>query len=392
VRCETVAHPPEVALRRPFSLLLLFLLIFVAACGRESGDDAQADGADSTAVADSTDVGNSAADDDDDDDDEEEEESAIPVEVVAIGIGPIETVLRATATLEAETQVRVVAEASRRVVELLVEEGDLVKRGQLLARLQDAEQASALSRARTVFEQADREWTRQQSLKEKGLTTDREFNDALATMEQRRIEVNDAERELGYTRIRATVGGTVTQRFIHLGDQVNPGTELFEIIDFASLVALIYMPEQEIGKLTAQQPARIHAPAIRPEPFMASVDRVSPIVDARTGTVKVTVDIGGQPGLRPGLYVDVELVTAREDDALLVPKRAVLYENDRTFVFRIVDGRARRVELLPAMADVENVRPVSGFAVGDTVVVAGQASLKEDALVEIVERDGGSGS
>jgi len=311
---------------------------------------------------------------------------------VAIGTGSIETVLRATATLEAETQVRVIAEASRRVIELLVEEGDTVKRGQLLARLQDAEQASALSRARTVFEQAEREWNRQVSLQEKGLTTDKDYNDALSTMEQRRIEVQDAERELGYTRVRATVPGTVTQRFIRLGDQVNAGTELFEIVDFASLVARIYMPEQELGKLTAQQPVRVHAPAIRPEPFAARVDRVSPIVDARTGTVKVTIDIGGQPGLRPGLYVDVELVTAREDEALLVPKRAVLYENDRTFVFRIVGGRAERVELLPAMADIENVRPMTGFAVGDTVVVAGQASLKDEALVEIVDRDGRSGS
>ena len=95
--------------------------------------------------------------------------------------------------------------------------------------------------------------------------------------------------------------------------------------------------------------------------------------------------------MRPGLYVDVELVTAREEAALLVPKRAILYENDRVFVFRIRDGRAARVELLPVMADVDFVRPLSGFAVGDTVVIAGQASLKDDALVEIVQRSEESG-
>ena len=217
-------------------------------------------------------------------------------------------------------------------------------------------------------------------------------HDALANFEQRRIEIEDAEREVGYTRVRATISGTITQRFVRQGDQVNPGTELFEIVDFNSLVARIYVPEQELGKLRPQQPARIHALAVRPEPFAARVDRVAPIVDARTGTVKVTVDIGGQPGLLPGLYVDVELVTAREEQALLVPKRAILYENDRVFVFRIRDGRATRVELLPVMADVDFVRPLSGFAVGDTVVVAGQASLKDDALVEVVERSEESGS
>ena len=133
-----------------------------------------------------------------------------------------------------------------------------------------------------------------------GEHTDREYNDALASLEQRRIEVADAERELGYTRVRATIAGTVTQRFVRLGDQVNPGTELFEIVDFESLVARIYVPEQEIGKMSAGQLARVHAEAIRSAPFEARVDRVAPIVDARTGTVKVTVNIGGQPGLRPG--------------------------------------------------------------------------------------------
>ena len=365
------------------SLALFLMLILLGACGRGPGSDersgASVAGGDSTAVAEGSDS-------------DDEEEVAVPVEIVALGTGPIESVLRATSTLEAETRVRVIAEASRRVVELLVEEGDQVGAGKLLVRLQDAEQTSALAKAQTLFDQAERERQRQERLNEKGLTTDKEYNDSLASLEQRRIEVQDAEREFGYTRVRATIGGTITQRFVRQGDQVNPGTELFEIVDFKSLVARIYVPEQDLGKLSPQQPARIHAVAVRAEPFMARVDRVAPIVDARTGTVKVTVDIGGQPGLRPGLYVDVELVIAREEEALLVPKRAILYENDRVFVFRVREGRATRVELLPVMANVDYVRPLSGFAVGDTLVVAGQASLKDGALVEIVERSEESGS
>lgn len=368
---------------RPSLLPLALILATLVSCGRGPGSGDAADAADSTSVRDSTVVSGTPVD---------EDEAAVPVEVVALGTGPIESVLRATATLEAETRVLVLAEASRRIVELLVEEGDRVQRGQLLVRLQDAEQSSALAKAQTLFDQAEREWERQKSLQEKGLTTEKAYNDALADLEQRKIEVSDAERELGYTRVRATISGTITQRFARQGDQVNPGQELFEIIDFDSIVARIYVPEQELGKMKPGQAARIFAPAVRAEPFEARVDRIAPVIDARSGTVKVTVDIGGQPGLLPGLYVDVVLVTAREDDALLVPKRALLYENARTFVFRIEDGRAERVELRPTMADVDWVRPVDGFAVGDSVVVAGQASLKDGALVEVVRRDAEPGS
>ena len=352
-------------------VLILSLLLPLAACGPNGGPGG-ADRAD--AASDST----------------ETEDPAVPVEISVVDTGPIEAVIRATSTIEAEERVTVVSEAARRVEQILVEEGDEVAKGALLLRLQDAEQKSMVAKARTALETARREWERQQRLYDRELTTEKTYNDALAAFEQREIELEDAERELSYTQVRAPIAGTVTQRFVKLGDQVSLGQQLFEIIDFESMQALIYVPEKELTRLAAGQTVRLRAPAIREEPYEATLDRVSPIVDAQTGTVKAVVAVGGQAGLRPGLYVDVEVVTDVVENATLVPKRAVVYDDDLMSVFRVRDGRAERVPLIPAMTDPLWIMPAEGIAVGDTVVTAGQAGLKNDAKVEIVTREAGA--
>ena len=372
----------------PLLLALVLSSLLLAGCGRGGSDSAEAgDGADSTAVVDPDSSGKDGNSED------EEEEVSVPVEVTVLRRGSIESLNRSTTTLEAESQTIVTAEAARRVVEIKVEEADRVKRGDLLLRLQDGEQRSAVAKARTLLDQSEREWDRQQRLFEQQLTTEKAYNDALAANEQRKLELADAERSFGYTQVRAPISGTITQRYVKLGDQVNPGTQLFEIIDFQSLVALVYVPEKNLGQLEVGQSARITAPAIRPEPYAAKVLRVAPTVDARTGTVKVTVDVGGREGLRPGLYVDVALVTEVRDDAVLVPKRALIYENDQIFAYRLAgDSKVERLRLIPALSDAAHIMPLDGVAVGDSLVTAGQAGLKNGSKVEVVTREDEAGA
>jgi membrane fusion protein (multidrug efflux system) len=217
------------------------------------------------------------------------------------------------------------------------------------------------------------------------LTSDLAFNDAAYELDQQRIALADAERELSYTEVRAPVRGTITARLVNVGDQVQIGQQLFDIIDFESLVARIYVPEKNLRELKTGLPARIFAPAVTDEVLPGSVLRIAPVVDPRSGTVKVTVQVGELPGLRPGLFVDVQLVTAVHEDALLVPKRALVHDGDLVYVYRLGEGRrAERVRVEPVLADRDFVEPAAALATGDTVVVAGQAGLEDGALVELV--------
>jgi len=344
------------------------LALLFCACGREGpgGGGGSAAAADSVA-ADST------------------RAEAIPVEVAVLQPGPLEAVLRASATLEAESRIEVVSEAARRVVALLAEEGHHVDKGEVLLRLQDDEQRSALARARTQLEHSRREWERQQELHGQGLSTDKSLSDARYQLDQDQIGLEEAQRQLSYTEVRAPIGGTVTRRMVALGDNVQVGQPLFEIIDFASMVARVYVPEKTLKDLAVGQPCRVRAKAVRAEPYVGEVERIAPVVDARTGTVKVTVAVGDQPGLRPGLYVDVGIVTAVDPRALRLPKRALVYDDDQIYAYRLAGGRkVERLPVLPGLSSLDHVQPLTGFAVGDTVVVAGQAALKDGSRVRLV--------
>jgi membrane fusion protein (multidrug efflux system) len=328
-----------------------------------------------------------------------QEDEAVPVEVTELGLGSIESVLRFSTNLEAEREVEVFAEAARRVEELRVEEGDEVKKGDLLLRLQDDEQRTTLAKAKTEYDKAKREYDRQKKLFSESLISEQAMNDATYEIERLALSVEEAERALSYTEVRAPISGTITERLVNVGDYVTPNQQLFSMVDFDSIVARVFVPEKELPRLKKGLTARVSSPALGEARFGGRVDRISPVVDPRSGTVKVTVDLPRSPGLRPGMYVDVELVTSLHDDALLLPKRALVYDNDQIFAFRVekdeadesqegVDRlKARRLLVRPVLEDKRFIEVTGGaFRPGDAVVIAGQAGLKDGTVVRRVDR------
>ncbi len=316
--------------------------------------------------------------------DEERKVEAIPVEVAPLEEGLIEATLRFSATLEAERDVQVYAEATRRVIHLLVEEGDTVTKGQLLVNLQDEEQRSALAKAKSQLDQRRREYDRQKSLFDQKLVSEQVFIDAEYQLDQAQLALDDSTRELAFTEVRAPISGIVTERSVNLGDFVSVNQPLFRIVDFSSIVARIYVPEQELPRLKRGQAVRLTADALGGRMFSGEIDRISPVVDPGTGTIKVTVATPLQKDLRPGMYVQVELVTAVHEHAIRIPKKALAYDNDQIFVFRLSDDRTvERVAVVPALEDPEFMEPSDGLSLGDEIVVAGQSSLKDGATVRL---------
>lgn len=325
----------------------------------------------------------------------EDEDTTVPVQVATLDRGPIEAKLRLSTNLEAENEVQVLAEASRQVRRLLVEEGDVVRRGQLLVNLQDDQQRTTLAKVESELRKVNREYERQKRLHAQGFLSEEDLSNATYQIEQLELRLEESRRELSYTEVKAPISGTVTQRRVSLGDFVTPNQPLFDIVDFGSIVARVFVPEKELVHLQAGQEARISAPSLGEGIYSGRIDRIAPIVDPQTGTVKVTVALPDDregasqratgAALRPGLYVDVELVTAVHPEALLIPKRALVYDQDQVFIYRLVENdKVERLALRILLEEKEFVEAEGKVELGDQVIVAGQAGLKDGAEVRLV--------
>lgn len=316
----------------------------------------------------------------------ENQDQLVRVETVQITRGPIEATLKSSTHLEAEEEVKVFARTSNRVTELLVEEGSEVAKGQVLLRLDNDIQKTAFAKAQVRFDKAREEFERQKSLYEQKLISEQAFKDAQFELRQLQLALDDARRELDYTEVRAPIAGTISRRLVKYGDLVNLNQHLFDIVDFNSIVAQIHVPEKNLPDLRLDQPARVVASSLRGQEFAGYVKRVAPIVESKSGTVKVTVGFKDVRQLRPGMYVGVELITAKRDDAILITKRALVYDGELSYVFRLLpDRKVERVLVEPRLADKLHVEPVSGFKEGDQIVVAGQTGLKDGAKVRLPE-------
>ena len=347
----------------PPLLLLVAALLLLPGCGSKKPEDAKAQPVPTAPVS-----------------------KAVLVELAEVRRGMIEEILERSSPLEAEAQVRVLARTPNPAVELLVEEGDAVTQGQVLLRLEDDRQQTDYQQAMSQLEKARIDFDTVESLYNDKLISESEYRNAKFAFNQAQLQSENAKRQLEYTEVRAPIKGTITSRTVKLGDQVNLGTPIFEIVDLDSIVAVIHVPEQYLPKLKPNMDARLLSATLGDHAFSGFVKRISPVVDAQAGTLKVVVGVKELGELRPGLWVKVELVLDAKDDALLIPKRAIVYDNDQTYAFKAyadTNGvmRAKRELVVPLNTDALHIEPAGGFEVGDRIVVAGHSGLKEDSPI-----------
>jgi len=343
-------------------LIILALSLGMSACGKMGGGDKDGQNG------------------------KEEKNSAIPVEVVTLKRGAIETVLESSSGLEAESEVKVPARTANRVKELHVEEGDLVNAGQLLLQLENDVQLIQVNKAKNQVDEAREEFLRQQSLYQQQLVSDQVFDQSKFNLRQLELNLEDAERELGYTEIRAPISGTITHRMVKVGDQINAGQELFNIIDFNSIVARLYVPEKELSRIHLLQEVRVESTAFPGKTFEGHVMRIAPVVESKSGMIKVTVGFWDVGPLLPGMYVDADIVTSAKTDALLLPKKAIVYDGEQRFVFRVdAENKVERILLEVGLEDADNLEPVAVLKEGDSIVIAGQTGLKNGSKVKVVD-------
>lgn len=322
---------------------------------------------------------------------EKKTEAAVPVEIARVTVGPIDAAYRGTATLEAEDEATVLAKTGGVIEQVLAEEGERVRAGQVLARLETDRLRLEAARAKAEADKARENFERNTRIYEKHLISKELYDQSRFALDAAKAAYELAALTLRESEIRAPIAGIVSARYIKVGNAIQPNSQAFKITQMDTLHAHIYVPERDIHKLAPKQTATLVVDAWPEKVFKGQILRVNPVVDAGTGTVKVTVAMAAsQRELKPGMFGRVEILYDRRDAATLVPKDAVLTEDAAQSVFVVHDGKAQRRPIRVGYSDSRHYEVLEGLKAGDQVVTTGQANLKEDARVHVVNAADGA--
>ncbi len=316
---------------------------------------------------------------------EDQPEAALPVEVKPVAAGTIAAHFTGPVTLETEEDAVVVAKTGGVVEKIYVEEGQVVKAGRLLAKLEVERQAFELDRAKATLQKLEKDYQRNQELFTRNLVSAEIFESTKYEYEAQKAAYKLAKLQLDYTSIKAPIGGVVAERHIKVGNMVQANEPTFRITDFNTLKAVLHVPEIELDKLRLNQQAILKVDALPGQVFSGQVGLISPVVDPASGTIKVTIELQNTGrALKPGMFGRVSIMHDIHNDALLLPKEAVLAEDREAAVFVVRDSVAYRMLVKLGLVNTIHYEVLTGVAEGDLVVTTGQAGLKDSARVAVV--------
>ena len=324
--------------------------------------------------------------------DEEEETPPVPVETSTPVRGDVLAVYSSTAPIEAFAEADVIAKVEGEIREVLAEEGDEVIAGQVIARLDGDRLRLELNESRARLRKMQRDYERNKDLSEKGLLSEGDFEKLQFDLEALQASYNLASLELEYTQIKAPISGIVSERYIKMGNTIRVGEPLYRVTGLDPLVAYLHIPEREYRQISKGQPVAIDIDALADQRIFAEVTRVSPVVDPATGTFKITIEIRDPARrIKPGMFGRMSIVYDRHENVLQVPRSALAEDLGSESVFVVEDGKAVRRTVTTGYSNNGLIEIVDGLTETDNVITVGQAGLKPDAVVTVINAPADAG-
>lgn len=308
-----------------------------------------------------------------------------PVEVVQARLDTVSRGVRATGNVEPIRTVAVNSQLGGALLRVDVEEGDRVRAGQVLARIDSRELQAQLRSAEARLEVARRAAERAEQLRAQQIVTvaeyeadQAEYAAALATHDQLRTRID-------YATIRAPITGVVLEKLVEAGHVVAAGTRLFTVGDVSPLVVRVPISELDVTALAAGDTVAVTLDALPGADLIGRIRRIFPAADSTTRLVPVEIALAGTAAgeVRPGFLARVRFSLAPRAGVLTVPAPAVLEAASGSAVFIVDDGRAVRRRVQRGETYEGRVEIRSGLSPGDTVVVAGNAELRDGAEVRL---------
>lgn len=294
----------------------------------------------------------------------------------------------AVGTARANEQVTLTAPVTQRIVRLNFDDGAYVARGQVIAVLETATQNAQLAQAQARAREANQQLDRLEALRSRGFATRSAVDAQVALAGQASAQAAEARAGIADRVVRAPFGGWVSLRNISAGAVVTAGTEIVTVSDVSRIKLDFAVPETLLAQVRPGQPIVAVAAAYPDQPFRGTIDTVDPVLNPQTRAATVRAILpNGDRRLKPGMLLTV-VIEAQSRTSPAVPELAIVGEGERSFVFTVENGKAKRLPVRTGLRQNGMVEIVEGLRAGQRVVTEGVVKIAEGQTV----RTGGTAS
>jgi RND family efflux transporter MFP subunit len=310
---------------------------------------------------------------------------AVTVAPVEVRDVPVE--IRAPVDLRALVQADVGAKTLGYLDAVLVDRGDRVRKGQLLAVVRPSDLPDQMEAARVGFELAKANRDRAEKLAPSGVVSQQELQNAQTAFAAAQANLQAVATRLGETQIHSPLDGVVSMRRLDPGVLVGPNAGTGTILQVQrNDVLRVFLPvnEGDAAAVRLGQEAAVEFDALAGKRYGGRVVRLSPAFDPVTRTMEAEVHLANPGELRPGMYGRGVLVTEVRKDAVVVPVGAVQISDGRTWVYVVQGDKVRRVEVRVGVDGGDWLEVSQGLSKGDEVVTAGTDVLSDGSAIRAV--------
>lgn len=310
--------------------------------------------------------------------------AAARVAVAAVQEIPFARGLSAVGSLRSDESVVLRPEVAGRIQSIEFKEGQPVKQGQTLIRLDDSVPRAELAQARANLTLAQSHYRRAVELQGKGFVSQQARDESASTLKVQEAAVALAQARLDKMTITAPFGGMVGLRSVSVGDYVNQGQDLAPLEAIDPLKVDFRVPEMYLSKVGVGQQLTLRLDALPGQERRGVVYAVSPLIDAGGRSILLRATVANQDAvLRPGMFARVQLLF-NQDKALVAPEAALSPSGETQYVYRVTNGVAQRREVTIGERREGRVEILTGVAAGDMLVVSGLQRVTDGAAVTLV--------
>ena len=296
------------------------------------------------------------------------------------------TALRYSGTIEAYQSIPLNFQTTGTVHEVLVDAGDVVYKGQLVASLDQTDARSMYEITYSQYQQAKDAYDRLKTVYDKGSLPEIKWVEMESKLDQAQSSLNLAKNNLDKCKLYAPENGMVGRRNIEPGmSSISLASAPLEIVDIRQVFVKISVPENEVARIVRGMKAMFTVSALNDKEFKGVVANVSPVADriSRTYEAKILVP-NPDFAIKPGMVCDVKMESSMERELILIPYQCVSKDNEnKAFVFLVepVGKRARKQIIQTGQYHDSRLEVVSGLTVGQTIVVEGKEKLSDNSLI-----------